>query len=100
MATVNSFVITLMEALLATVMKDLKAMGVYVMVRIHSTFVYDGIESVITLKILMSVQRCLTCVTLMLLAPTLRETTTAHVTLGTMEMVSTVKVNLPINYCI
>ncbi|ORU90489.1 MAG: hypothetical protein A6F71_05855 [Cycloclasticus sp. symbiont of Poecilosclerida sp. M] len=34
----------------------------------------------------MSVQRDLTCVTQMLLAPTLREATTAHVTLGTMEM--------------
>ena len=42
---------------------------------------------------LMSVLRDLTCVTPMLLASTLREITTAHVTLGTMEMDSLAMVN-------
>ena len=48
MATVSIFAITLMEALLATVMKDLEAMGVYVMViTLCSTFLnknyYDNL---------------------------------------------------------
>ena len=51
MATVSIFVITLVEALLATVMKDLKALGVYVMViTLCSTFLnknyYDNLKDI------------------------------------------------------
>ena len=48
--------------------------------------------SIIPIQILMSVLLVLTCVPPMLLVPTLREGTTAHVTLDTMEMDSLVKV--------